>query len=113
VDDPHRFEHSRDVGAYLGLVPRRRQSGRIDARYGISKTGDKLLRRLLVNCGQYILGPFGPESDLRIWGLGLVGSGGKRAKKKAAVAVARRLAVVMHRLWVTGEPYDPLHSRAA
>lgn len=105
LDDPHRFPRSRDVGPYLGLVPRRKQSGQKDLRLGITKAGDQLLRRLLVNCAQYILGPFGKESDLRAWGLHLVGSGGKRTKKKAAIAVARRLAVMLHRLWISGEEY--------
>jgi len=105
LDDPHRFPRSRDVGPYLGLVPRRKQSGQKDLRLGITKAGDQLLRRLLVNCAQYILGPFGKESDLRAWGLHLVGSGGKRTKKKAAIAVARKLAVMLHRLWISGEEY--------
>jgi transposase len=104
-----RFAHSRDVGSYVGLRPKRDQSGEQDAQLGITKAGDPLLRRLLVNCAHYILGRFGPDSDLRRWGLGLANrSGGKNAKKRAIVAVARKLAVLLHRLLVTGEVYEPL-----
>lgn len=110
IEDPTRFERSRDVGAYLGLVPGRDQSGERDPRKGITKTGDKLLRRLLVGSGQYILGPFGPDCDLREWGLKLMERGGTAAKKRAAVAVARKLAVLLHHLWVSGEDYEPRFS---
>jgi transposase len=75
---------------------------------GISKAGDEMLRRLLVGSAQYILGPFGPDTDLRRYGLRLCERGGKNAKKRAAVAVARKLAVLLHRLWVSGEVYEPL-----
>ena len=67
-----------------------------------------MLRTLLVQAAQYILGPFGPDTDLRRWGEALAGRGGKNAKKRAIVAVARKLAVLLHRLWTTGEIYDPL-----
>lgn len=107
LDDPHRFVHSRDVGAYLGLTPRRDQSGASDLQLGITKAGSPYLRRLLVGCAHYILGPFGPDSALRRWGLHLCESGGKRAKKRAVVAVARKLAVLLHQLWVRGEVYCP------
>ena len=70
-----------------------------------------MVRRLLVGSAQYILGPFGPDSDLRQYGLRLSERGGKNAKKRAVVAVARKLAVLLHRLWVSGEVYEPLHSR--
>ena len=109
IEDPTRFERSRDVGAYLGLVPGRDQSGERDPRKGITKTGDKLLRRLLVSAGHYVLGPFGPDCDLRRWGLKLMERGGTAAKKRAAVAVARKLAVLLHHLWVSGEEYIALH----
>jgi transposase len=108
IDDPKRFEESRTVGAYLGLVSRRRQSGERDPQLGISKAGDELLRKLLVNCAHYIIGPFGKDSTLRRWGLGLVARGGRKARKRAATAVARKLAVLLHRLWVSGEVYEPL-----
>ena len=68
------------------------------------------MRRLLVGSAQYILGPFGPDTDLRRYGLELARRGGKNAKKRAVVAVARKLAVVLHRLWLTGEVYEPLRN---
>lgn len=104
-----RFRKSRDVGPYLGLVPRRDQSGDSDRQLPITKAGDKMLRRLLVTSAHYILGPFGPDCDLRRKGLALAQRGGKNAKKRAVVAVARRLAVLLHHLWVTGEVYEPLY----
>jgi transposase len=116
IEDPGRIERSRNVGAYLGLRPRQRQSGQRDPELRITKAGDRNLRRLMVQCAQYILGPFGQDSDLRRWGLGLAGRGGKTAKKKAVIAVARKLSVLLHRLWLTGEVYEPLrntHRRAA
>ena len=117
IEDVHRFECSRDVGAYLGLVPKRRQSGAQDPQLGISKTGDELLRKLLVNCAHYILGPLGVDSDLRRWGLELVEASlraGKKkgARKRAAAAVARKLAVLLHRLWVAEAEYQPLRPAA-
>lgn len=114
IDDPTRFTKSRQVGAYLGLVPRRDQSGDSDPQLRITKAGNGLVRRLLVSAAHYILGPFAPPSDLRDWGLKKAGTGNKAAKKKAVVGVARKLAVLMHRLWVTGECYQPrAHERAA
>lgn len=109
VEDPSRFAKSREVGPYLGLVPRRHQSGAKDPELPISKQGDAYLRRLLVSSAHYILGPFGPDSDLRRYGQRLIARGGKGAKKKAVVAVARKLAVLLHHLWVTGEIYEPLY----
>jgi transposase len=107
IGDPWRFERSRDVGCYLGLRPKRDQSGQRDPQLGISKTGDSRLRRTLVSCAHYILGPHGPDTDLRRWGLKLAGQG-KNHKKRAIVAVARKLAVLLHRLLTTGEVYEPL-----
>jgi transposase len=104
--DPDRFAKSRQVGAYLGLVPRRHQSGQRDPHLGITHAGNPYLRQLLVSAAHYIIGPFGPPSDLREWGLSLA-SRGPNAKKRAVVAVARRLAVLLHRLWLTGEVYEP------
>jgi transposase len=112
IDDPHRFVEGRRVGAYLGLVPRRRQSGDRDPELGISKAGDELLRKLLVNCAHHILGPHGADSALRRWGLKLIARGGKKARKRAATAVARKLAVLMHHLWVSGEVYEPMRGCA-
>ena len=110
IMDPKRFKKSRDVGAYLGLVPKTYQSGESDPQLGITKSGNVLLRRLLVGSAHYILGPFGEDSDLRRYGLALAERGGRGAKKKAVVAVARKLAVLLHRLWVTGEDYEPLRN---
>jgi transposase len=109
LDDPDRFRKSREVAPALGLVPKRDQSGDRDPQLRITKTGDSYLRRLLVGSAQYILGPFGPDCDLRRWGLKLAQRGGKNAKKRAVVAVARKLAVLLHHLWVTGEVYDPFY----
>jgi transposase len=108
IENPEHFAKSRDVGPYLGLVPKQEDSGEIQPQLGISKTGDTMLRKLLVGSAQYILGRFGPDTDLRRYGLRLCERGGKNAKKRAAVAVARKLAVLLHRLWVSGEVYEPL-----
>jgi transposase len=108
IDDPNRFHKSRNVGSYLGLQPKQSESGSSKPQLSISKAGDHLVRRLLVNCAQYILGHFGPDCDLRRWGLSLMAHGGKNAKKRAVVAVARKLAVLMHKLWMSGEVYEPL-----
>lgn len=108
LEDATRFRSSRMVGPYLGLTPARDQSGEIDPQKGISKEGDRLMRRLLVQSGHYILGPFGIDCDLRRHGRGIAERGGKNAKKRAAVAVARKLAVLMHHLWITHETYVPL-----
>jgi transposase len=110
LEKPERFEKSRDVGPYLGLVPRQDESGETSKQLRITKTGDKMLRQLLVSSGQYILGPFGEDCDLQRFGLKLAERGGKNAKKRAVVAVARKLAVLLHRLWLTGEKYEPLHN---
>jgi len=111
LEDPYRFERSRSVGAYLGLVPATAQSGDRDPREKrISKEGDEMLRRLLVGSAHYILGPFGSDSDLRRHGEKIASRGAKNSKKRAVVAVARKLAVLLHRLWVTAEVYDPLHN---
>ena len=113
LENPERFSKSREVGPYLGLVPRQEDSGESQPQLGISKAGDTMLRKLLVGSAQYILGPFGPDTDLPSYGLRLCERGGKNAKKRAAVAVARKLAVLLHRLWVTGEVYEPLGYRAS
>jgi transposase len=110
LEDPYRFERSRSVGAYLGLVPATDQSGDRDPQRRISKEGDEMLRKLLVGSAHYILGPFGSDSDLRRHGEKIASWGGKNAKKRAAVAVARKLAVLLHRLWISGEVYDPLYN---
>jgi transposase len=109
IEEKERFVKSRAVGPYLGLVPRRDQSGDSDKQLRITKAGDHLVRRLLVSSAHYILGPFGQDSDLRRWGLAKCERGGKNAKKRAIVAVARKLAVLLHRLWTSGEAYDPFY----
>lgn len=109
LQDPQRFARSRQVGSYIGLVPRRDQSGEIDKQLRITKAGSPYLRKLLVNCAHYILGHFGEDCDLRRFGLRIASKGGKNAKRRAVVAVARKLSVLMHRLWQYGEIYDPLH----
>jgi transposase len=108
LETPQRFKRSRDVGPYLGLVPQQEDSGDSQPQLGISKAGDRMLRKLLVGSAHYILGPFGPDTDLRRFGMKLCERGGKNAKKRAAVAVARKLAVLLHRLWSSGEVYEPL-----
>jgi transposase len=108
LEHPERFPKSRDVGPYLGLIPKQEDSGDSQPQLGISKAGDRMLRRLLVGSAHYVLGPFGPDTDLRRYGLRLCERGGKNAKKRAAVAVARKLAVLLHRLWTSGEVYEPL-----
>lgn len=102
LEEPSRFETSRAVGAYLGLAPSTHQSGDSDPQQRISKRGDEMTRRLMVNCAQYLLGPFAGDSDLRRHGEKIAERGGKNAKRRAVVAVARKLSVVLHRLWVTG-----------
>jgi len=110
LEDPHRFRKSRDVGCYLGLQPGRRNSGQSEPQMHISKEGDPYLRTLLVQGAQHILGPFGVDCDLRRWGLKLAERGGRNGKKRAIVATARKLAVLLHHLWVSGEVYEPLHN---
>ena len=110
LEDPYRFEKSRSVGAYLGLVPATDRSGERDPQKRISKEGDEMLRKLLVGSAHYILGPFGSDSDLRRHGEKIASRGGKNSKKRAAVAVARKLAVLLHSLWVSGELYEPLRN---
>jgi len=108
LDDPKRFRRSRDVGGFLGLRPKQRDSGQSQPQLRITKEGDPYLRKLLVQGAHYILGWRGPDTDLRRWGLKLAARGGKNAKKRAVVAVARKLAVLLHRIWVSGENYEPL-----
>jgi transposase len=109
VEDPKRFKTRRSVGAYMGLVPDLDDSGDHESELRISKAGDEMCRRYLVQAAQYILGPFGPDTDLRRWGLGLIGhSKSKKVKRRAVIAVARKLSVLLLRLWVTGERYAPL-----
>jgi transposase len=109
LDDPYRFRRSRDAGCVVGLRPGRRNSGLSEPQLHISKEGDRYLRTLLVQGAHYILRPFGQDSDLRRWGLKLSERGGRNAKKRV-VAVARKLAVLLHKLWVSKEVYEPLRN---
>jgi len=110
LEDPQKFGQSRAVGAYLGLVPDNDQSGDSDPQRRISGEGDEMLRRLLVSAAHHVLGPFAPDSDLKRHGLKIAERGGKNAKKRAVVAVARKLAVLLHHLWSSGEVYEPLYN---
>jgi transposase len=111
LEESSRFDNSRSVGAFVGLVPKRDQSGETDKQLRITKAGDAYLRRLLVGSAQYILGHFGPDCDLREFGLKLAQRGGKNAKRRAVVAVARKLAVLMHHLWKADAIYDPFYQK--
>lgn len=113
IEDPKRFAKSRTVGSYLGLRPKQSESGDSAPQLGISKAGNGYLRRLLVQGAHYILGPLAPDCRLRRWGLELAARGGKNSKKRAVIAVARKLAVLLHRLWTTAEVYDPLYGLEA
>lgn len=110
IGDPARFRKSRTVGAYLGLVPGSKQSGEYNPEMRITKCGDAYMRRLLVSSASKLLGPFGPDSDLRRFGLRILDKGGKRARSRARIAVARKLAVLLHSLLKTGEVYEPLRT---
>ena len=109
LEDPGRFNKSRQVGPFLGLTCKKDQSGQTDKQLPISKTGDEYLRRLLVGCAHYILGPFGPPCRLREHGERIAARGGRNAKKRAGVAVARKLAVLLHYLWTSDDTYDPMY----
>jgi transposase len=108
LEDPHRFRKSRDAACYVGLQPGRRNSGQSEPQMHISKEGDPYLRALLLQAAHHVLGPWGVDSDLRRWGMKLAEHGGKRGKKRAVIAVARKLTVLLHRLWVSGDVYVPL-----
>jgi transposase len=110
IGDPERFEKSRDVGAFFGMRPKQQDSGESKPQLGITKAGDVYMRKTLVNCAHHILGAKGQDSDLRRFGLRICERGGKNAKKRAVIAVARKLAVLLHRLWITGEVYEPLRN---
>jgi len=108
LEDPARYRDSRTVGAFLGMTPRRCQSGETDLQLKITKAGNGFMRKLLVVAANYIMGPFGEDCDLRRFGERLQSRGGKNAKKRARVAVARKLAVLMHAMWLKGTEYQPL-----
>lgn len=110
LEDPRRFQKSRDAACYVGLQPGRRNSGQSEPQLHITREGDSYLRMVLVQGAQHILGPFGEDSDLRRWGLKLAECGGKSGEKRAIIAVARKLAVLLHHLWISCEEYEPLHN---
>jgi transposase len=112
IEDKNRFEKSRDVGPYLGLRPRRSQSSERDPELRITKAGDCFLRSLLVECAQRIVSEKAPDSALKQFGLRLAARGKRNAYKRAVVAVARKLSILLHKLWVTGEVYEPFPGRA-
>src|SRR5262245_13977855 len=111
VEDQNRFQKSRDVGCYVGLRPRRSQSGQSDPQLRITKEGDGYLRKMLVQGAHRILSPRSPDTDLKRWGLKLAARGGKNAKKRAIVGVARKLGILLHRRWGSGEGYEPLRNQ--
>jgi transposase len=113
VGDPLRFDDPRNVGAYLGITPRRKQSGDGDPPLRISKSGDRMMRTLLVQCAHHILRAKSPDSDLKRFGTKLASHGGKTAKKRAVVATARKLSVLLLALWRSGAVYQPLKNTAA
>ena len=110
-NDQTKLTSSRAAGPRMGLRPKQRSSGKRAPQLSITKSGDQMLRRLLVQCGQYTLGHFGTDSQLRRWGLGLAARGGKAAKRKAVVAVARKLAILLHVLWKREMDFDPFYGR--
>lgn len=97
IDDPTRFTHSRDVGAYLGLTPRRYRSGEVDGDGGISKRGDALARHHLYEAANVLLSSVSIWSSLKAWGAKLAR---KVGPKRARAAVARKMAVILHRRWI-------------
>jgi len=113
LGSPKRFKNSRDVGAYLGLVPKQRQSGSKDPQLSISKQGDREVRTLLVNAAAYIMRRTSPDTTLKRFGKRIAARGGARDRARARVAVARKLAVILHRLWTTSEVYEPLRGATA
>jgi transposase len=111
IGDPHRFRKSRDIGPYLGLTPKRDQSGAVDKPLGITKAGNPMMRKLLVNAANYIMGPFGEDCDLQRTGNRIAARGEKIARRKAKVAVARKLGVLMHQLLLCEDDYQPLRNQ--
>jgi transposase len=113
IEDKERFEKSRDVGCFVGLRPKQSESGERQPELRITKEGDVYLRKLLVQGAHYIMGRRGPDTDLKRWGTKLAGRGGRNARKRAIVAVARKLAILLHHLWAAGEVYEPLRNNQA
>ena len=110
IEDQKRFEKSRDVGCYLGLRTKQSESGERQSELRINKEGDIYLRKLLVQGAHCLMAQRAPDSDLKRWGRKLAGRGGKNARKRAVVAVGRKLAILLHHLWASGEVYEPLRN---
>jgi transposase len=102
IETPSRFVRSSSVGAYFGMTPRRYQSGEVDKAGRISKCGDNLVRGLLFEAAKVLLSRSAKPSDLQAWGRSLMR---RISRKKATIAVARKLSVILHRMWTTGEPF--------
>lgn len=111
IEDPMRFTKNRSVGSFIGLRPKVDKSGMIDKQLRITKAGDKYLRQLLVTSAHTIMRKNSPMTDLKRWGLSIAASGGKKGKRRAAVAVARKLGVLLLALWKSGADYQPLRQR--
>ena len=112
VGNAGRFQRTRDIGAFLGLCSKRDQSGETDKELRISKCGDRYLRRLLVGAAQCHSGTLRANSALREHGLRLAREGTARDKKRAVVAVARKLAVLLLTLWKSRAPYESFPTMA-
>jgi len=104
IEDPHRFRRSQDVGAYLGLTPRRYQSGEVDINGRISKCGDCLTRKLLFEAANAMLSRTSLPLALKEWGAAI---GRRSGFWKARVALARKLSVILHRMWIEERPFEP------
>jgi transposase len=102
VDQPHRFVHSRAVGAHVGLTPKRHQSGETDYDGGVSKCGDAMLRTMLYEAAQTMLTHSQKWSWLKAWAMRVAQ---RRGMRRAIVALARRLAVILHRMWIDGTDF--------
>ena len=102
IDDPSRFRRSRDVGPHFGLTPRKYQSGELDVTGSISKVGDRMVRTALYEAASVMLTRTVRMSPLKSWALGVAK---RRGTKKARVALARKLGVVLHRIWVDGTSF--------
>jgi transposase len=110
LEDPRRFRKGPDAGCYAGPKPVRRNSGQTEPQLHITREGDPYLRIVPMQGAQHIPGPFGEDADLRRWGLKLVERGEKSGKKRAIIAVARKLAVLLHHLLISCEEHEPLHN---
>jgi transposase len=109
VGNPHQIRKSRDLGPHVLVVPKKRQSGETGKQMRISKAVSPRLRSLLVQCSQFVLGRFGPDSDLKRWNLAFASADGKRQTSRNRRS-HKKLAVLLHKLWLSGAPYQPLYN---